>query len=106
MGAGAGAIININNQRGTDILIEEIKCVKLGSCYNTQFILGPNVQIEVGDFFCGMGSCDGCVVRQTAAGPPIPCYAFVEPIQFILCDYFFLYIQRWNGLFVYEFYLC
>jgi len=78
--AGSGAIININNQRGADVLIEEVKCIKLGSCHNTQFILGANVQIEVGDFFCGLGSCDGCVVRQTAAGPPVPCYAFVEPI--------------------------
>jgi len=81
--AGAGATININNQRpGNKVQIEEIKCDKLGACYNTQFIIGDRIEIEVGDFFCGpMGQgCLGCRVKESPTDPGYPCSAFVEPI--------------------------
>eukprot|EP00488_Nonionellina_sp_1-RS-2012_P002629 TRINITY_DN5139_c0_g1_i1.p1 TRINITY_DN5139_c0_g1~~TRINITY_DN5139_c0_g1_i1.p1 ORF type:complete len:129 (-),score=22.67 TRINITY_DN5139_c0_g1_i1:367-753(-) len=79
--AGVGAVININNHRpGDKIQIDEVKCDKKYSCYHTQFVIGANVELQIGDFFCAPDACDGCTVRESALTPAIPCYEFVEPI--------------------------
>eukprot|EP00483_Globobulimina_turgida_P012663 UN12686 len=80
--AAAGAVINISNQRGfgNKIMIEEIVCDKPGACMETQFIIGPNMELEIGNFYCSADACHGCSVRESMTSPPMPCYEFLEPI--------------------------
>jgi len=81
--AAADATITFNhppNFQGNKLRIAEINCDKLNSCFNTQFILGPYMEIEIGDFFCGPGSCTGCMIKESATDPGTPCYYYTEPI--------------------------
>eukprot|EP01083_Nonionella_stella_P265389 899036_1 len=58
--AAANAVINIvNNRPGDKIVIDEISCDKIGSCLNTQFVIGPNMELQQGDFFCAPQACQG-----------------------------------------------
>jgi len=81
--AAADATINFYHQpnyQGNKLRIAEINCDKLNSCFNTQFILGPYMELEVGDFFCGPGACTGCMIKESATDPGVPCYYYTEPI--------------------------
>jgi len=81
--AAADATINFHhppNYQGNKLRIAEINCDKLNSCFNTQFVLGPYMEIEIGDFYCGPGACTGCVIKESAADPGLPCYYYTEPI--------------------------
>jgi len=81
--AAADATINFIHPpgfQGNKLRIAEINCDKLNSCFNTQFILGPYMEIEAGDFWCGPGACTGCMVKESATDPGMPCYYYAEPI--------------------------
>merc|ERR1712048_824694 len=81
--AAADATINFIHPpdfQGNKLRIAEINCDKLNSCFNTQFILGPYIEIEMGDFWCGPGACTGCMVKESAADPGMPCYYYSDLI--------------------------
>merc|ERR1711997_1399330 len=81
--AAADATINFYHQpnyQGNKLRIAEINCDKLNSCFNTQFILGPYMELEVGDFFCGPGACTGCMIKESATDPGLPCYYYFGDI--------------------------
>jgi len=81
--AAADATINFIHPpdwQGNKLRIGEINCDKLNSCFNTQFILGPYIEIEMGDFWCGPGACQGCMVKESLTDPGMPCYYYADAI--------------------------
>jgi len=76
-----GATVNMFNARSEQIYIEKIMCDGLYSCTFATFILGENMVIEQGAVFCpGIGSCDGCVIKQSIFDVGEPCSKYAEQV--------------------------
>jgi len=71
--AAYGLTIKIQNNQGSPLLLDQMKCTKYASCEQLTIILGDNVSVN--DVDCYPGACNNCVFKYHEADPGIPCYS-------------------------------